>query len=345
MDRVNIENRKNKILYAIVEAYIGSAMPVGSRAVSQKFGKSVSSATIRNVMADLEELGLIMHPHTSAGRVPTDKGYRVYVDYLIQPKHLTKDEESLILKLVSHENDIEGILHSVSKAISLITNVAGIVVTPRLKRSVFRHIEFIPIDSSRILTVLMTQSGFIKNAILDLGIDLNREELVRIAEFLNHELEDMSLGEIKPYLTRRLLEEKDSFYTFLKKTIDILSMPNLLKMEGHLYYEGMTCMMTHPEFSDIKKARIFLKLFEDQKQLLDLLYEDMDHEGLKIHIGKENVFKDVQDCTVITCNYFVKNQIVGAIAAIGPTRMEYGKTISAIRYLSEILGKVLEQIG
>lgn len=345
MDRLSVENRRNKILYSIVEAYIDTALPVGSRSVSQKFGRSVSSATIRNVMADLEEMGLITHPHTSAGRVPTDKGYRVYVDYLIQPKHLTKDEESLTFKLVSQEKDIEGVLHSVSKAISLITNVAGIVITPRIKRSIFRHIEFIPIDSNRILAVLMTQSGFIKNAVLDLGVELNRQELIRIAEFLNHELEDMFLGDIKPYLTRRLLEERDSFYTFLKKTIDILSMPNLLKMEDHLYYEGMACIMNHPEFSDIKRVRMFLKLFEDKKQLLDLLNEDMEKEGLKVHIGKENAFKDVQDCTVVTCNYFVKNQPVGVIAAIGPTRMEYGKTISAVRYLSEVLGKVLEQIG
>jgi len=343
MKKADIENRQQKILYAIIAFYIDTAEPVGSRAISQKFGWDMSPATVRNVMADLEEMSLIMQPHTSAGRVPTDKGYRMYVDSLLEPSHLTKDEESLIIKLIHQGSmDIDSIMQSASRAISIITNVAGIVLTPRLKRSVFKHIEFIPIDSSRVLTVLITGSGLVKNSILDLEEMVAKAELSRISEFLNEELEDMLLGDIKHYLMRRLLEERDSFYTFLKKAIDILLTPNLLKMEDHLYCEGVTCMMSHPEFRDMSRARMFLKAFEDKKEFFDLLYEDMEEDGVKVHIGKENTFKDMQDCSIVTCNYKVNDRIVGALAAIGPTRMEYSKVMSTIRYLSQAIGKVLE---
>ena len=200
MKRVDTQERQKKILCAIVESYIDTAMPVGSRAISQRFRWSVSPATIRNVMADLEDTGLITHPHTSAGRVPTDKGYRFYVDSLLEPKHLTREEESLINKLLKRSfEDFDSLMHASSRAISMITDVAGIVLTPRLKRSVFKHIEFIPVDSSRILAVLMTGSGIVRSSIMEVGEELAKSELLRISEFLNQELEGMFLTEIKDY--------------------------------------------------------------------------------------------------------------------------------------------------
>ena len=346
MKHVDAESRRKNILGAIVESYVDTATPVGSRAISQRFRYTISPATIRNVMADLEDIGLIMQPHTSAGRVPTDKGYRFYVDSLLEPKHLTKEEEGIINKLIHHSgNDTEYIMHNVSKAISVITNIAGIVLTPRLKRSVFKHIELFNIDDSRILTVIMTTSGFVKNSIMNFEERVSKQELGRIVEFLNSELEGISLGEIKSYLTRKLLEEKDSFYTFLKRANDILSVPGLFSADDHLYFDGTACIMSHPEFTDIKKARLFLRACEDKKGLLILLNEDMDHEGIKIHIGKENIDSEIQECSVITCNYKINDTIVGAVAAIGPTRMEYGKVMSVLKYISNELGKELENLG
>lgn len=346
MKHVDIESRRKSIFSAIVESYVDTAMPVGSRALSQRFRYTISPATIRNVMADLEEMELIMHPHTSAGRVPTDKGYRFYVDSLLEPEHLTKEEESIVNKLIhSSGNDIDYIMQNASKAISIITNVVGIVLTPRLKRSIFKHIELFNIDESRILAVIVTTSGFIKNLIMDVEERITKGELGRITEFLNIELEGVSLGEIKPYLTRKLLEEKNSFYTFLKRAIDILSVPGLFRADDHLYFEGAACIMAHPEFTDIRKARLFLSVCEDKKGLLNLLNEDMELEGIKIHIGKENAYNEIQDCSVVTCNYNTGGTVVGAIAAIGPTRMEYGKVISVLKYISHELEKELESLG
>src|SRR3989338_1714137 len=346
MKHIDIEQRRKNVLSAIVESYIESAAPIGSRVISQRFRWSMSPATIRNVMADLEEVGLIMHPHTSAGRVPTDKGYRVYVDSLMEPKHLTKEEESIINKLLMRKDeDFDFLMQRVSKAISMITNVAGIVLTPRLKRSVFKHIEFILLDEARVLGVLMTGSGLVKNAMFGLEEDISRSELARISEFLNQELEGMFLGDIKDHLTRRLIEHRDSFYTFLKKAMLIVTAPNLLRLDDHVYFDGATTMMLQPEFSDVSKVRLFLKVFEEKKDLMDLFNEDMEREGVKVHIGKENSCKYIQEYTVITCNYKIKDKTIGALGAIGPTRLEYGKVISAVKYLSDMLGKALEDIG
>ncbi len=346
MRQVDIEQRQRKILSAIVESYIETAVPVGSRSLSQRFRWSMSPATIRNVMADLEEMNFVTHPHTSAGRVPTDKGYRFYVDTLLEPKHLTKEEETIIARLLNRRcEDFDSLMRNASAAINLITNVTGIVLTPRLKKSIFKRIEFIPIDAMRILTVLVTGSGLVKNYIIEIDEDIILPELSRISEFLNQELEGMFLGEIRHYITRRLLEEQDSFYTFLKKAMFMLSAPSLLKMDDMVYFEGTASLMSYPEFNDISKARAFLKLFEEKKDILDLLTEDMESDGVKVHIGRENVCKYIQECSVVTCNYKTKDRTVGAVGAIGPTRMEYGKIISAVRYLSEMLGKVLEDIG
>ena len=346
MRHVDTEDRRKNILCSIVDFYIETAAPVGSRTISQRFRRTISPATIRNVMSDLEEMALITHPHTSAGRVPTDKGYRFYVDCLLDPEHLTKEEQSVISKMLNKKcEDFEELMHNASKALSMITNVAGIVLTPRLRRSIFKHIEFVPIDSSRVLVVLITTSGIVKSSIMTLKEEISKIDLARMSEFLNEELEGMFLGEIKDYFTRRLLEQRGSFYNFLKKAVVILSMPNLLKMEDRMYFEGTTSLMAYPEFEDISKARLFLKIFEEQKDILDLFNEDMERDGVKVHIGKENSSKYIQNCSVITCNYKIGDRTIGALGAIGPTRMEYGKIMSAVKYMSEILGKVLEDLG
>jgi len=346
MKQVDLEQRRRKILSAIVESYIETAVPIGSRTISQRFRWSMSPATIRNVMVDLEEKELISHPHTSAGRVPTDKGYRLYVDCLLEPTHLTKEEESIVSRLINRRcEDFEYLMQSASSAISIITNVAGMVLIPRFKRSVFKHIEFIYIDSSRLLAVLITGSGIVRHSILDIEEEMAKSELFRISEFLNQELEGMFLGEIKNYLTRRLLEQRDSFYTFLKKAMQLLSEPTLLKMDDRIYFEGTTSLMSYPEFKDVSKARLFLKLFEEKKDILDLFNEDMEKEGIKVHIGKENSCKYIHEYSVITSNYKVKDRTIGALGAIGPTRMEYGKVISTVSCLSDALGKVLEDLG
>jgi len=343
MRYVDIEQRRKKILCAIIETYINTGAPVASRSVAQMFRWSMSPATVRNVMADLEEMELITHPHTSAGRIPTEKGYRFYVDSLLEPRRLTKEEEVMINKLLNRTfEDFDALMQAYSKAISLITSVAGVVLTPRLRKTIFKRIEFIQIAPTRLLVVLITGSGMVRNYLMDLEEEFTKEELSRISNFLNSELKGMFLSDIKDYLTYKMLEYHDSFYAFLKRALFILSMPNLLNMQEKMYYDGTATLMSYPEFRDISKAKMFLKLLEEKRGILELFYEDMEEEGVKVHIGLEDICKDIQDCSVVTCNYKIKDRIAGSIGAIGPMRMEYGKIISALKYISELLGRALE---
>jgi heat-inducible transcriptional repressor len=240
---------------------------------------------------------------------------------------------------------MDALMQSASKAVSMITNVAGIVITPRFKRSVFKKVEFIPIDTQRILTVLVTGSGLVKNTMLEFEEEFTVSELERMAEFLNEELEGMFLGDIRQYLTRRVLEERDSFYSMLEKAIDILSSPGILKAEERLYFDGATSIMSCPEFRDISKARLFLRLLEEKSDILDILNQDMDIEGIKVHIGRENPQKSIQEYTIVTSNYKINDTVIGAVGAIGPTRVEYGKVISAVDYIAGLLGEALEHLG
>lgn len=346
MKIVDVEERKRKILASIVEEYINTGSPVGSRTVSQKFRWSLSPATIRNVMADLEGEALIHQPHTSAGRVPTDKGYRYYVDNLMGFRRLTKEEEEFIIKTFRGPNiDLETILEEASKLISVLTNIVGLVMTPRLRRSSLKYIGLKPVGGSKILATLITSSGLIKNSILEIDEDLTKSELERISEFLNSELEGILLGEIKTYLTRKLLEERTPFYTLLKKAMALIIDAPFMKSDDRIFFEGISYIMQQPEFSDISKMGLLLKAIEEETNFLELLGADMEEEGVHIHIGRENPFKEIQDCSIVTCNYRIGAQAIGAVGAFGPTRMEYDRTVSVVSYISDLLGKVLSELG
>lgn len=346
MREIDIQERKKKILSLIVEEYINTGAPVGSRTISQKFRQTLSPATIRNVMADLESEGLIHQPHTSAGRVPTDGGYRYYVDYLMESRNLTKEEEELILKSFRDPNtELELVLEKASKIISALTNIAGLVTTPRLRRSSFRYLGLKFVGTSKILATLITSSGLIKNSILEIGEEITISELERISEFLNSELIGISLGEIRTYLTKRLLEERSSFYDLLKKGIGLILEAPFMKAEGKIYFEGISYIIQKPEFKDISKFGLLLKAIEQERDFLEMLDAEMDEDGVHIHIGQENPFREIQNCSVVTCNYRIGRQVIGSVGAIGPTRMEYDRAVSVVSYISELLGKVLSELG
>ncbi len=342
----DLTERKKKIFSAIVEEYINTGEPVGSRTIAQKFRWSLSPATIRNVMADLEEDAFILQPHTSAGRVPTDKGYRYYVDHLMELRRITKEEEEFIQKSFRDKNaDQETILERASKIISLLTKVAGIVMAPRLRCSTLKFIGLKLVAPSKILVTLITGSGLIKNSIIEIDGEINEAELNRISEFLNSELEGMTLSELRAFLTRRLLEERTSFYILLKKAMGLILNAPFMKSDDRIFFEGISYIIQQPEFSNISKMGSLLKAIEEETNFLELLDADIEGEGVHIHIGKENPFKEIQECSIITCNYSIGRQAIGTVGAIGPTRMEYDRAVSVVSYISDFLGKVLSELG
>ncbi len=337
----NVNERQNKILEIIVSSYVTRAEPVGSRLVSKIIG--LSSATVRNVMSDLEEMGYITHPHTSAGRIPTDKAYRRYIEFLMSIREINKrearhiDEEYHLKK-----KGIENIVKKTAELLSGITHHTGIVLFPRSKNSTFKHIELISIGLKRILVVLITSTGIVKNLTIDTNEDF-KNDLNKIANLLNSEYYGVSLEEIKRRLIKQIRCERDSSHFVLKETADIIESMLESFYIDELYLDGTARLLSQPEFEDTKSVKSILQIFEDKNTLLELFQRDLREEGVRVYIGKENKNPYMQKCSIVTSGYKIKDELVGRLGIIGPTRMAYSHMIPVVKYVSEIVTKTLNE--
>lgn len=338
----DLESRRNKILDLIIDSYINTGIPISSRIICHKFRLGLSPATIRNVMADLEEMGFITHPYTSAGRMPTEKGYRFYVDTLMQARQLTMNEKNRIQSEFETLNkELEEIVSKASKILSLVSSQAGMVLFPRLRESAFWHIELVSIEPKKVLVVLMTKGGITKNLLLDFLGEITPEELNKIARFLNGEFGNVSLSQIKHEISKRLLQERDSFFYILEQTGVIID--QLIKNidVAKLHFEGAFHLLEQPEFSNTHKAKCILRVLEDRDFILNILQGDLEQTGIKIRIGTENGCEELKDCALVTSNYKIKDNICGILGIIGPTRMEYSRMVSLVDYMSDVLTRLL----
>lgn len=338
-----IIERQNKVLEIIVSSYVDTALPVGSRAVSKIIG--LSSATIRNIMSDLEERGYIMHPHTSAGRIPTDKGYRCYIESLMRLKNVNRQEvrridEEYRLK----RKNIEDIIKKTTEVLAGITHQTGIVLFPKFKKSVFKHIDLVSIGRMKILVVLVASTGIVKNFIIDTKDELGKD-LGIITNLLNSEYYGLTIEGIKEKLIRRLKQERDSSRYIIEETSDIIDSMLKIFCENELYLGGQSCLLSQPEFGNADSVRSILQIFEDKTALLRLMEEDLEKEGITIYIGKENKYKDIQNCSIVTSAYRFKNELIGRLGIIGPTRMKYSHLIPAINYISETVTRTLNELA
>ena len=337
----DLESRRNKIVELIIEVYIETGIPVSSRTISNKFRLGLSPATIRNVMADLEEAGLITHPHTSAGRIPTERGYRFYVNKLMQAKQLTINEKNRIkLEFEVLNKELEEVISKASRILSLISSQTGIILFPCLRESAFSRLELLPVEHRQILVVLLTKSGITKDFVLDFPEEINGDELSKITKFLNGEFGNMPLGQIKRQITNRLLQERGSFFYILEKTNEIIDrLINSIDI-ARLHFEGTSYILDKPEFNNLDKARGVIRVLEDQSFILDILQKDLGTDGVKIHIGMESGFDELKECTLITCNYKIKGDNCGSLGVIGPLRMEYSRMVSLVDYVSGVLSQI-----
>lgn len=332
--------RENDVLEIIVNYYVGHASPVGSRFVSRKLG--LSSATIRNVMKDLEEFGLISQPHTSAGRVPTDEGYRYYINSLMRLKKLTERQVLFIeSEFRSRLRSLEELLEKTSHILSMVTHCAGITLMPKMDRGTFKHIELVPLTRNRILVLLVTASGLVKSFVFDLDYAAEETYLRKISNFLNREVYDMTLQEIREHLIKKLKEERNSSYTLISRAYELIETIYVSGLKAELYMDGASYILSQPEFREQKKMASILKFLENKTQIADILSEDMDDEILKIHIGRENISFGLDDFSIITKGYRIRNNVFGRLGVIGPTRMDYDKVIPMVDYLGEVVSKVL----
>ncbi|MCP4650673.1 MAG: heat-inducible transcription repressor HrcA [PVC group bacterium] len=347
---VDIQSRRDKILRVIINTYINSGNPVSSRSVCSHSRLGLCSASIRNVMADLEDMGMITHMHTSAGRVPTDKGYRFYVDELLDNAGLTSNEQQNISKgLIDRQLILEEIISKTSKVLSDFTKYAGVVSHPVIKRSYFKRIQFTPLGEGKICVTLIANTGVAKNSVVSLGFKIQKDSLKRIENFMNSQLENVPLSQIKSKLRRMMIEERNSFFYILKQAAELIDLSLLVNEDTRVYFEGLSNILDFPEFGESEVMRSLIKVLDQKKTLADLVQDIVDEEvsskRVRVYIGKENPHSFMGDCTIILTRYKIDDETVGGLGIIGPKRMNYGKTIATVEYVSDILSEMLTELS
>lgn len=331
--------REKQVLASLITHYIASADPVGSRVIAHKFMTDLSPATIRNTLQDLEELGLISQPHTSAGRIPTDLGYRVYVDYLLQPDQLSQNaKDSIRQQILKEGRGINEILGQTCRVLSEITAQLGVTIAPKFDVGVLKRLELIPISKDRIMAVVVVQSGLASSVILEIEAAVSDQLLHEVEQVLNERLAGLTLGEIRESIANRLadISGKGKLINIL---VDSKEKIWAESVTDEIHLAGADHLVTKPEFANQAKLSELLKVLEEGRVLTEFLRNQED-EGLVITIGKENRLAEVMNCSLVISSYHV-GRIKGTVGIIGPTRMPYSQLVSVVEYTARTISEVL----
>jgi heat-inducible transcriptional repressor len=339
----NLTERERQILSNLINHYIRTADPVGSRAIATRFKMGISSATIRNTLQDLEELGLVEQPHASAGRIPTDYGYRVYVDYLLKPEQLTAGEKELIKDSILKEGrDINEILGQTAKALGDITNQLGLSVAPRFEEGRLRNLRLIPVTEGKVMVVVIVESGLARTVILEVEARCREDVLIEVESILNERLAGLTLAEIRKTVSKRMADVSGNA-RLIRLVIDSKDKIWSEQAAGTVRVSGKERLLAMPEFADREKLSGIMKILEEGSVLGDFL-SHAEQEGLVITIGRENKVDEIMSCSLVTSSYRV-GDITGSIGIIGPTRMPYNKLVSIVKYTAKSITEVLSGIG
>lgn len=338
-----LNERKKKILKIIIEDYISSAEPVGSRTIARKYDLGLSPATIRNEMSDLELLGYLEQPHTSAGRIPSAQAYHFYVDALIEPGTLTDNDMALIDGWYNERRrNIDDIFQSTAKILSRMTQNVSMVLTNQQTIANFCYLKFLPLDSQHAILCIVADDGSIDTNVVDIPLGMSSEEMDYLAGKMSKLLEDRNLSDISVEILQNVhtdvVEDKLIFSSLLQAVRKMTGR----RQEQKVFLGGTKQLLNQPEFRDVERVRNLLGILEEEKVLKDLLQGGED-SGLKVTIGSENKFTGIQDCSMVQATYRLNGQIVGTMAVLGPTRMEYGKVISVMDYLHKNLKTILDK--
>jgi len=338
-----LTDRQLLILQVIVDDFIRSAQPVGSRSLSKKEDISFSSATIRNEMADLEELGYIEKTHTSSGRVPSEKGYRYYVDHLLSPQALNQQDVSIIQSIFAEKiYEFEKIIQRSAKILSELTNYTSIVLGPATSINKLKRIQIIPLNKETAVAIFVTDTGHVENRTFSLPASIDASDLEKTVNILNARLAGVPLEDLNDKIYKEvamLLRQHIHNYDLMLHTVaDSLKMPVTEK----LFFGGKTNMLSQPEFHDISKIRTLLTMIDQEEWIYNLIRKDS--AGIHVKIGTENNISAMDNCSLITATYSVGVEKLGTIAILGPTRMEYSRVIGLLRLLSNDLTAVLTRL-
>jgi heat-inducible transcriptional repressor len=339
---MQMDERKNKILRAIVQDYIATAEPVGSRTIAKKFDLGISPATIRNEMADMEEMGLIEQPHTSAGRIPLDAGYRYYVDCLMdRPKLSIEDKNVIEQETTKRIAEIQEVISNTSKLLSQLTSLTSIVISPQRGKSSFNQMHFLPYQPGQAIMVVVKENGVVENQIVDIGENVTAEELQRIANVFNDKMKGHTMTDVRRGLLHEIYSELTRQRSLIDHALGLLTtvFNEPADDKNRVYLDGALNMLNQPEFRDVEKVRNLLQIFEEDEQVKKLLVPISD--GLSVTIGGENSVKQLQGCSVISATYQIDGEPVGSIGVIGPTRMDYPKAMAMVDFMTRTLTELL----
>lgn len=338
-----LDARAEILLKTLIERYIAEGQPVGSRTLARQAGLDLSSATVRNVMSDLEEMGLVSSPHTSAGRVPTERGYRVFVDTLLKVKPLNLNELHKLEQELHVDYDPQHLIENASHMLSEVCKLAGIVMMPRREQQLaFRHIDFVSLSSRRVLVILVTQDGQVHNRIIQADREYSPAELVQSANHFNETYAGVSMGDVKRALLKEIQQVSDDMQRSMQMAVSMAREAISNEDESdELVVSGESNLMDFPELGDARKLRKLFDAFNAKRDLLHLLDQSMRAGGVKIFIGQESGYEVLADCSVVTAPYSADGRVVGTLGVIGPTRMAYEQVISIVDFTARLLGSAL----
>lgn len=334
---MDLNERKLKILQAIVSDFIHSAEPIGSRTLSKKYGMGISPATIRNEMADLEEMGFLTHPYTSAGRVPSTKAYRLYVDDLMHRYELSEEEKQKIRsKLITNLAEFDKTIEHAANLLSEFTNLTSFALTPKQEEDKLKYINILPVDETTVVLMIVAESGKVSNTVLKLKVAYTDEHIDLLSKVMTYNYKGKKLSDIR---TLEIIRNFETDIEAMGRLADTI-LPNFLStlddmLNVDLYLDGVTNIFSIPEYNDIEKAKVFLKMVNEKKHFTDVLINR--DSGVIITIGDENAEEFMRECSLITATYRINGKLVGKLGVIGPTRMKYDKITSVIEYMTENL--------
>lgn len=340
---MQLDDRKLKILQAIIRNYLETGEPVGSRTISKYTDLNLSSATIRNEMADLEELGYIIQPHTSAGRIPSDKGYRFYVDMLMEEK--TNEVEEMRDMLIEKADKMENLLKQVAKLLAVNTNYATMVTTPKYRSRKVKFIQITEVDQSQILAIIVLEGNIVKNKMLNITETLDKDVILKLNLLFNTFLQGLDLSEINLSLIQKMKEQADGYTSVVSDILDAIAQAISEEDDIQIFTSGATNILKYPELNDTEKASELLYTLEEKKQLTNLMSseaENAENRGIQVYIGNETPVDSMKDCAVVTATYQIEEGVYGKVGIIGPKRMDYEKVVTTLQNLMSQLDDIFK---
>jgi heat-inducible transcriptional repressor len=331
---------------AVIHSFIHTGEPVGSRTISKRFDFGLSPATIRNIMSDLEELGFLGQPHTSAGRMPTDQGYRFYVDNLRSIEALSAEESALISqRYTPYHGEVDEVMVATSRLLSEISHYAGVVLHI-FSITLFKRIEFVKIRGRQVLAIFVMESGMVHNKLIILDEEMTQDELYQISNYLNQEFSGQPLRTIRQHVLDRMAEEKAQYDKLSQQALSVgaKTFGETSEDASDIYLGGTSNIMDQPEFaSNLDQMKELFKAFEEKNRLISLLDKCLDEPGVHVIIGSETPFKDMHECSFVTHTYSYDNRTLGVLGVVGPKRMVYSRVMAIVDHTANIVSKILTQ--